>query len=250
MLYLQETHVTAVVSSAPRYLVELHGTFLYESIEVEAVDSSRKLVTTGIYHAIFRVSSLRATDFLQIATKRACVCDITNIDDINQVQTIASNKGAAALFVLTRPTARSDLPVFVVSNTVMKKLSSMYMQTVTFELFGPPDAQKVEVPRVNGRPLLSHATDKAVESSPPKRTNLGSTVEITYGARDEEIRMGKWLNVHLLPQTVADALLELGARCIEDVKMLVQECPDLLSQFAPLDRVKLKKAAGADGKQM
>jgi hypothetical protein len=73
-----------------------------------------------------------------------------------------------------------------------------------------------------------------------------SSVEVRYGTREEEIIMRKWLDEHSLPQTVGDALAELGARCVNDIRILIQECPEHLSALAPLDRLKLKKAVNTD----
>jgi hypothetical protein len=54
--------------------------------------------------------------------------------------------------------------------------------------------------------------------------------------------MRKWLDEHSLPHTVGDALVELDARSVDDVRLVIQECPELVSAIAPLDRVKLQKA--------
>lgn len=67
-----------------------------------------------------------------------------------------------------------------------------------------------------------------------------------YGTQDKENQMRKWLDDRALPQSVADKMLEVGVRCIEDIAMVFRECPDLFSDFAPLDRIKLKKAIVAD----
>jgi hypothetical protein len=69
-----------------------------------------------------------------------------------------------------------------------------------------------------------------------------SPVEVTYRTPEEGMDMRKWHDEHSLPHTVGDALVELGARCVDDVKMVIQECPELVSGVAPLDRVKLEKA--------
>jgi hypothetical protein len=73
-----------------------------------------------------------------------------------------------------------------------------------------------------------------------------TNMEVTYGTHEEDILMRKWLDEHKLLQAVGDTLVELGAHCINDIRMLVQECPELLSGLAPLDRVKLKKAVNPD----
>jgi hypothetical protein len=73
-----------------------------------------------------------------------------------------------------------------------------------------------------------------------------SPVEVTYGTHEEDVEMRKWLDEHSLPQTVGDALVKVGARCVKDIRILIQECPELLSGLAPLDLVKLKKAVNTD----
>jgi hypothetical protein len=73
-----------------------------------------------------------------------------------------------------------------------------------------------------------------------------SPVEVTHATHEEDILMQKWLDEHSLHQTVGDALAKLGARCVDDIKMLVQECPELSSRLAPLDLVKLEKAVNTD----
>jgi len=70
-------------------------------------------------------------------------------------------------------------------------------------------------------------------------------IEMSYGKPDAVWDMRTWLDAHKLPQTTADTLLEQGARCIGDVVMLVQECPELLVSLPALDQVKLKKAVVA-----
>jgi hypothetical protein len=89
-----------------------------------------------------------------------------------------------------------------------------------------------------------------LEKERRKRTEttkaLISPVEVTYGTHEEGIIMRKWLDEHSLPQSVGDAMVVLGARCVNDIVMLIQECPELLSGLAPLDLVKLKKAVNTD----
>jgi hypothetical protein len=96
----------------------------------------------------------------------------------------------------------------------------------------------------------SETYDKDVVNQRRKRTETTkariSPVEVTYGTHEEDILMRKWLDEHKLPPTVGYALAELGARCVNDIRMLIQECPELLSGLAPLDCVKLKKAVNKD----
>jgi hypothetical protein len=92
--------------------------------------------------------------------------------------------------------------------------------------------------------------DEVVVNRHRKRTETTkaqiSPVEVTYGTHEEAIIMRKWLDEHSLPQTVGDALVELGARCVDDIRMLVKEGPELLSGLAPLDCLKLKKAVNTN----
>lgn len=72
-----------------------------------------------------------------------------------------------------------------------------------------------------------------------------AAVDETYGIHEEDILMRTWLDEHKLLQTVGDALVELGAHCVNDIRMLVQEFPEHLSGLTLLDRSKLKKAVNA-----
>jgi hypothetical protein len=67
-------------------------------------------------------------------------------------------------------------------------------------------------------------------------------VTVTYGTPEEGIGMRKWLDDHALPQSVGDALVQVGARCVDDVRIVILDCPELVSGLAPLDRFKLQKA--------
>ena len=69
-------------------------------------------------------------------------------------------------------------------------------------------------------------------------------VETSYGKREDEKQMRGWLDMHLLPQSTGDFLLQQGARCISDVFMLIEECPEILEELPKLDRLKLRKAVG------
>jgi hypothetical protein len=73
-------------------------------------------------------------------------------------------------------------------------------------------------------------------------------VEVTDGTNEEENEMRKWLDEHKLPQSVGDAIGVLGARCVGDIRMIIQEYPALLSGLADLDREKLKKAVNTEEK--
>jgi hypothetical protein len=54
-------------------------------------------------------------------------------------------------------------------------------------------------------------------------------VEVTHGTPAEGIATRKWLDEHSLPQNVGDTLVELDAQCVDDVRMVIQECPAQVS---------------------
>jgi hypothetical protein len=95
------------------------------------------------------------------------------------------------------------------------------------------------------RQRLDHV-DLMVEDEPEQDHGLVS-MDVTYGTVDDEVRMRQWLDAHLLPQSMADALLALGARTVNDIVMLVQDVPETLTSFAVLDRVKLTRAVASVG---
>ena len=70
-------------------------------------------------------------------------------------------------------------------------------------------------------------------------------VAFNYGKPEDEIAMREWLDSNRLPQTTGNYLLQQGARCVQDVYLLLQECPDGLRHLPPLDLIKLKKAFGS-----
>jgi hypothetical protein len=76
-------------------------------------------------------------------------------------------------------------------------------------------------------------------------SNTRMEIETTYEKAEDERNMRTWLDQYKLPQSTADILLEQGARCIEDIILIVQEGPELLEDIPPLDRLKLKKAVAA-----
>jgi hypothetical protein len=69
---------------------------------------------------------------------------------------------------------------------------------------------------------------------------------LLYGSADDESKLRLWLNEHKLPQLVADELIRIGARQVDDVALIWDDCQEELSKnLKPLDRVKLKKAIEA-----
>jgi hypothetical protein len=92
------------------------------------------------------------------------------------------------------------------------------------------------------RQRLDHV--ESMEDEPEQDQELVG-MDITYGTADDQVRMRQWLDAHLLPQSMADALLDLGARTINDIVMLVQDVPETLASFAVLDRVKLTRAVAS-----
>lgn len=86
----------------------------------------------------------------------------------------------------------------------------------------------------------------SVEAQPDETRHSSSPtpVTFTYGTNAERIRLHTWLNAHSLPESVANALGVLGVRCVDDVRMLVEDA-EALSEFCLLDRIKLKRAAAS-----
>eukprot|EP00977_Amphora_coffeiformis_P008287 scaffold1872_cov262-Amphora_coffeaeformis.AAC.19 len=101
------------------------------------------------------------------------------------------------------------------------------------------DRVKVE-PAVHGTGQFSPSAGTGDNSTKGMMNN--ASVAFHYGTPQDEIAMRAWLDSHLLPQTTADYLLRQGARCVEDVRLLLQECPDRILHLPPLDVIKLKKA--------
>lgn len=98
--------------------------------------------------------------------------------------------------------------------------------------------------------MIRHESSEERASSGDESNRSMMEIETSYGKPEDERDMRAWLDAHRLPQTTADILLSLGARCIADVCLLVLECEELLVDVPPLDRVKLKKvvvAASTEG---
>jgi hypothetical protein len=98
--------------------------------------------------------------------------------------------------------------------------------------------------------LYSQQDSTAAGAANKSSTTTTTTTTTLYGNENDETCMRRWLNEHNLPQSVGDFLLnEIGARRIDDVVMVVEECessePELLVGLKPLDRIKLKKAVQA-----
>jgi Iap family predicted aminopeptidase len=79
----------------------------FETLQVEAVHATSKLVAQDVFHRVVNIahyqrsSSGKITNFFSEDTNgRVCVCRLTDLDDINQVQAIARKRGSVALFVL------------------------------------------------------------------------------------------------------------------------------------------------------
>jgi hypothetical protein len=54
--------------------------------------------------------------------------------------------------------------------------------------------------------------------------------------------MRRWLNDNRLPQSVGDLMVDLGAREIGDIPLIIREFESDLQVLKPLDAIKLKKA--------
>ncbi len=73
---------------------------------------------------------------------------------------------------------------------------------------------------------------------------VNTTTPRLYGSERDEILMRRRLNDLRLPQIVADDLITLGVRCVNDIRLWIQINPDLVHQgrFKPLDALKLQRA--------
>jgi hypothetical protein len=56
---------------------------------------------------------------------KVCLCSLVSPTGVNFIIGVAAAKGAKALLVLQKPTASSSLPVFIVSNGLVEKMSSL-----------------------------------------------------------------------------------------------------------------------------
>ncbi len=77
------------------------------------------------------------------------------------------------------------------------------------------------------------------------QTEMNNHLIQLYGEADDERNLRRWLNDHRLPQSVGDKLVEVGARDIEDVALIMDQGKEYLKDIKPLDLIKLKKALEA-----
>jgi hypothetical protein len=97
-------------------------------------------------------------------------------------------------------------------------------------------------------PILLAAVDSSLlaeDSSRRERKKGKNNREFEYGSISDQERLRNWLQGCMLPDEVADKLLQLGVRNINDVKALAEECPEAFEEFALLDKIKLRKAVAA-----
>jgi hypothetical protein len=74
-------------------------------------------------------------------------------------------------------------------------------------------------------------------------TNSGDNKrEFEYGSKNDQERLCHWLKSLMLPVEVADSLVKLGVRNIDDVTAMAELCPEVFDRFALLDGKKLWKA--------
>jgi hypothetical protein len=86
-------------------------------------------------------------------------------------------------------------------------------------------------------------TDSVADASQRKKEK--SNRNFGYGSISDQEHLRNWLQGCMLPDEVADDLLKLGVRNINDVKALAESCPEAFEQFALLDKIKLRKAVAA-----
>jgi hypothetical protein len=91
----------------------------------------------------------------------------------------------------------------------------------------------------------SAAATTETEDMPPRIcTTSGSSSSSIDNTSDRHYALGemkRWLADSGLREPVVDELIELGAGTVNDVVMIVEECEDMLQDFARLDAHKLKK---------
>lgn len=107
--------------------------------------------------------------------------------------------------------------------------------------------REIHVPPAAGGTATSVWTSESLYGQDAASGANKSTTPL-YGNANDETCMRRWLDEHNLPQSVGDFLLDdIGARRIDDVVMVVEECEsaELLARLKPLDRIKLKKAVEA-----
>jgi hypothetical protein len=68
---------------------------------------------------------------------------------------------------------------------------------------------------------------------------------LEYGSMKDEKCLRRWLHGCTLPVKVADSLVQLGVRSIDDVNAMAQLCPEVFDGFALLDGKKLSQAITA-----
>ena len=128
------------------------------------------------------------------------------------------------------------------------------------------EVQPVEEPKGHGSSFVvtpMSALDSQHEESPGQQDtadlNLTRTFSDSHHAAIEDAaeqhntvddwnptmhdteQLREWLAANRLPASTLDALEKVGVRCLEHLQMVVQEYPDLLSCFKPLDQMKLKR---------
>ena len=89
-----------------------------------------------------------------------------------------------------------------------------------------------EIQVAGNKEIMDHASEI---SAPESRR---------YGDSDHRRDFRDWFSENRLPQSLHDMLEEIGVRDVEDLAMVLKDCPELLEDFdlAPLDLMKLRKA--------
>jgi len=116
----------------------------------------------------------------------------------------------------------------------------------TMEMHVPPTREIHVPPQSSDREQMSSWTYDALYQT--EITNNPSTQ--LYGESDEERKLRRWLNDHRLPQSVGDKLVEVGARDVKDVAMIMDQCKEYLQGLKRLDLIKLKKALETSKSQL
>lgn len=95
------------------------------------------------------------------------------------------------------------------------------------------DLQEESLSEIRAHPNVSNETSRANTSK--------SIIHSQDQTGEDEHNLRRWLVKNRLPLSTLDDLAKLGVRSTEDLQMVVEECPELLSSFKPLDQHKLKR---------
>jgi hypothetical protein len=140
---------------------------LNERFKVDVVDPYRKIVNMGELQDVVVVSDLSHGKVLTVRRQwkdRVCVLYSTDESDINYLQRQADEAGALALLVVKRPTARADLPTFVLPEVKLAFAKSAPLLKARISISGG----KIESRAVDPSPPSVTESQRGKAGSAPK----------------------------------------------------------------------------------